>query len=353
MGSRQRLEELSLLNVLFCLLVVFIHVLSQAVSSLDRLSWQYALVLIPQRLAFVSVPGFFFLSGLKLTLPREHPVPLGRYYLGRAKALLLPYLLAAAIYYLFFVAIGWYSFSPGQFLRETALGSLSAQFYFLIALIQFILLTPLFRALSRRWDPILLLPLALGVTWLSSMYLPSVLQLFVPDSSFPYSALLFTSYLVYYLAGCCAGSRYPRFLALLEENFPLLCWSTLFFGSADAIVSVLAFSGRRNAPYLEMLHTLYILSAILLLCCCAARHKELMRGAGSPLLTSIDRASYLIYLYHCLVITIFNIFAPRVVGSRIAVLLLLRMITVYLTTIAGCVLWQRLWAAVRKAIRHE
>lgn len=350
MGSRQRLEELSLLNVLFCLLVVFIHVLSQAVSSLDRLSWQYALVLIPQRLAFVSVPGFFFLSGLKLTLPRERPVPLGRYYLGRTRTLLLPYLLAAAVYYLFFVAIGWYSFSPVQFLRETALGSLSAQFYFLIALIQFILLTPLFRALSRRWAPALLLPLALGITWLSSMYLPSILQLFAPDSSFPYSGLLFTSYLVYYLAGCCAGSRYPRFLALLEKNRSLLSWSALLFGGADGIISVLAFSGRRNAPYLEMVHTLYILSAILFLFRWAVRHRELAR---KPLTAAIDRASYLIYLYHCLVITVFNIFAPRAVGGGTAVLLLLRMITVYPVTIAGCVLWQRLRAAIRRAIRHE
>lgn len=76
--SQPRRPELSRLNVLFCLLVVFIHVASHPVSTLDPLSWQYALVLIPQRLAFVSVPGFFLLSGLKLTLPRTSP-PSGQF----------------------------------------------------------------------------------------------------------------------------------------------------------------------------------------------------------------------------------------------------------------------------------
>lgn len=348
MAHSRRLEELSILNVLFCMLVVLIHVLAHAVVSLDKAGWQYALVLVPQRLAFVSVPGFFFLSGVKLALPRETPQRLGEYYLGRLKNLLLPYLLAAAVYYLFFVAIGWYPFSPAQFARETALGTLSAQFYFLIALAQFILLTPLFRWLGRRYHPAVLLPLALGITWLSSIYFNSILQLFNPSSAFPYGDRVFTSYLVYYLAGCCAGARYDRFPALLAENRSLLTAAALFFGAADSAISVLAFSGRRAAPYLELVHTLYILSAILALHGWAIRHKAILQGAGGRLLRAVDRASYLIYLYHCLVITLFNSLAPRLVGHRVSVQLLLRIIVVYPVSIAGCVLWQRLWAAVRK-----
>lgn len=350
--ARRRLEELSILNVLFCLLVVLIHVLSHAVGALDRTGWQYALVLIPQRLAFVSVPGFFFLSGLKLTLPRDDGPDLGAYYLGRIRKLVLPYLLAAAIYYLYFVYIGWYAFSPAQFARETALGTLSAQFYFLIALMQFILLTPLFRYLARRYAPVLLLPLALGITWLSAMYFNSVLQLISPDAAFLYGDRIFTSYLVYYLAGCCAGQHYPRCLALLEENRPLIAASALFWGTADAVISLLAFSGRRSAPYLEIVHTLYILSAILFLLGWAGRHKALLSGEKGGLLRAVDRASYLIYLYHCLAITIFNRRAPGLVGERVSVLLILRILVIYPVTIAGCILWQRLWAAVKNFRQH-
>lgn len=350
---RRRLEELSILNVLFCMLVVLGHVLSHPISVLDRTSWQYAAVLIPQRLALVSVPGFFFLSGLKLTLPREHEPSLGTYYLGRARKLLLPYLLAAAVYYFTFIRLGWYSFSLTQFVKETALGTLSAQFYFLIALVQFILLTPLFRFLSRRYSPVLLLPAALAVTWLSSMYLNDILQIFSPGAAFAYSDRVFTSYLIYYLAGCCAGQHYPRCLALLEENRSLVTFSTLFWGTADVVVSVLAFSGRRWAPYLELVHTLHVLSAILFLLDLARRHTGVLRGAGARLFQAVDRAGYLIYLYHCLVITLFNRLAPRLVGDRVGVLLVLRFLVVYPVSIGGCILWQRLWAAVKGRIKRH
>ena len=284
------------------------------------------------------------LSGLKLTLPRGEEPSLTAYYLGRVKRLLLPYLLAAAVYYLYFVRIGWYSFSPAQFLRETALGTLSAQFYFLVALMQFILLAPLFRRLARRYAPVLLLPLALGITWLSSMYFNTVLQLAIPDAAFPYGDRIFTSYLVYYLAGCCAGQHYPRVLALLEENRPLLTASALFFGGADGVISGLAFSGRRSAPYLELIHTLYILSAILVLLGWARRHTALMSGSRGPLLRATDRASYLIYLYHCLAITLFDAAASRLVVAREGPLLLLRLLIVLSAAIGGSVLWQKLRA---------
>lgn len=345
--ARRRLEELSTLNVLFCLLVILIHVLSHAVVSLEKTSWQYALVIVPQRLAFVSVPGFFYLSGVKLTLPREHPQPLGDYYLGRIKNILLPYLLAAAVYYLFFVTIGWYTFSPAQFIRETALGTLSSPFYFLVTLVQFILLAPLFQNLTRRYHPVLLIPLAMGLTWLSSMYFNSILQIFCPGGSFRYSDRIFTSYLIYYLAGCCTGARYEKLPRFLAENRPLLNTAAVFFALADGFISLLAFSGRRAAPYLELIHTLYILSTIFALHGWAIRRGAL-KGIGGRFWKSADQASYLIYLYHSLVITIFNIIAPRVVGGRVAVLLLLRILVVYPISIGGCILWQRTWAAIRK-----
>lgn len=344
MPQTRRRPELSRLNVLFCLLVVFIHTASHPVSVLDKLSWQYALVLIPQRLAFVAVPGFFLLSGVKLTLPRTRPQTLAAYWKGRARNILLPYLLAAAIYYLTFIKLGWFPFSLGDFARYLVTGSLSAPFYFLIALFQFILLAPLFQWLAQRWSPVLLLPFALGLTWISSMNLNAVLQLFVPSAAFPYADRVFTSYLFYYLAGCCIGVRYQDFLDLLADNRGLITALFAFFACADGGISLLAFSGRRGAPYLELVHTLYIISAILFLYTLAAR-------TASPLprwAAAIDRASFLVYLYHCLVITLFNDFAARFGMGRVSVLFVLRVLMVYSVTIGGAVLWQTLYAKLTR-----
>jgi ABC-type transporter Mla maintaining outer membrane lipid asymmetry permease subunit MlaE len=46
---------------------------------------------------------------------------------------------------------------------------------------------------------------------------------------------------------------------------------------------------------------------------------------------------------------VFNIIAPRIVGGRVSVLLLLRILVVYPVSIAGCILWQRLWAGVKQS----
>ena len=165
MSLAKRKSELSWLNVWFCLLVVFIDAASQPASVLDKHSWQSDLLMIPQRLAFVAVPGFFLLSGVKLTLPRSRPQTIASYWRGRCRSILLPYLLAVLVYYFTFVfLLRWFPFSWRELARYTVTGSLSAPFCFLIALFQFILLFPLFRWLARRWSAAVLLPFALGLT---------------------------------------------------------------------------------------------------------------------------------------------------------------------------------------------
>lgn len=234
MSQGTRKKELSLLNLLFCILVVLIHCLSQPVSVLDHNSWQFALVLCVQRLAFVSVPGFFFLSGLKLTLFADRHRSLIKYWLGRVRTILLPYILAVAIYYLYFWTHNYFPFSLADFGGYLVRGDLSSHFYFVVALMQFVVLTPLFLWLARRFDPAILLPFALGLTWLSSLYLQPILSTILPGVEFPYGDRVFLSYLVYYLAGCCAGQAYPKFLALLEHNAPLIAVLAVVFAAWDA-----------------------------------------------------------------------------------------------------------------------
>ena len=339
MASTQRREELSALNVLFCLLVVFIHVASHPVSVLDKMSWSYALILMAQRLAFVSVPGFFLLSGVKLTLPRKKEQTLGAYYLGRAENLLYPYVITSLIYYLVFVLwLKWFPFSLKDFSLYLVRGGLSAQFYFLIALTQFIILAPLFRWLARRWSPLLLIPFSVGIMWLSSMYFNGILQVFVPDATFKYSDRIFTSYLAYYMAGCCIGEHYPQFKEFVGKNRGLIWVLAVFFALSDAGLSVLTFSGRRYIPYLEHIHTMYIFSAILALFDLALR---LPSPLPSPV-RKIDRVSFSVYLWHCLVITLFNYYAPQLGLTRVSAQFIARLFVTYGVTIGGCLLWRKL-----------
>ena len=101
-NSKKRLTEISCMNILFCLLVIWIHVNSEPIGALDRtgILWN-VLFFLWKGSAFV-VQGFIFLSAFKLFL-KDKPMQYGKFYLGRIKQIILPYILCAAVYYLYFV----------------------------------------------------------------------------------------------------------------------------------------------------------------------------------------------------------------------------------------------------------
>lgn len=348
MAEKKRLSELSVLNLLFCFMVLWSHCSGHPITVLDHSSWQYGLMISLQRLSFVSVSGFFFLSGVKLTLNStgSPPPPLRRYWAKRVKAIFLPYLLAVAVYYVYFVGRGYFPFSLGELAGYAIRGDLSAPFYFVIALAQFVLLVPLFRWLPRRWSPSVLLPISLGITWLSALYCNEILGLLIPGAHFAYNDRLFTTYLVYYVGGCCAGQNYPRFLELLDRNRPLLTACALFFAGADLFFSWKFFVSGQSVPFLEMIHTLYQLTAIPALFAVAVHHPFTL----SPLARRMDRASFLVYLYHSLVITWFNDLAWRLGIGRVSVQFLLRVVTVYSLTFLGAMSWQWVLSQVRRPL---
>ncbi len=354
MAASTRKPELSWLNVLFCLLVVFIHVAAHPVSTLDKTSWQSLLVLIPQRLAFVSVPGFFLLSGVKLFLREDKPAPLLPYYVKRGKTVLLPYLIAVAVYYLYFVWRGYFSFSLGDLVRYWLLGNVSSHFYFVVALIQFILLVPLWRFVVRRYDPVLVLPFSLGLSWLCARHLGSFLALLIPGLEFPYSDRVCFTYLIYYLAGCYIGTNYEAFLRLLDRNKTLIWFLFGCFTLGDSVLSALLFTGRAPVPYLEEVHIGYQMSGILFFFWLAARWRD--KPLPRPV-RALDSVSYLVYLYHGLTITLFQSLAARLGLVRIGTQFLLRTLFVYTVTIAAALLWRRViqWPnhSKKEGINHE
>lgn len=95
-----------------------------------------------------------------------------------------------------------------------------------------------------------------------------------------------------------------------------------------------------------MAHLTYLLAAIAFCFYIAVRiARPLPR-----LLARVDRASYLIYLYHALVISAFDLLLARLGANDIGAQFALRLLAVYLGTPTLCSLWQIGFAAVKKAI---
>lgn len=344
MAPGKRRPELSWLNLAFCALVLWSHSSSYALTHLDHNSWQYALMYSLQRMCFVSVYGFFFLSGLKLTLSRKKPPSPLAFWAKRGKSLVLPYCLAVAVYYVWFCAVlHYFPFSLPDYLGYLIRGDLSSPFYFAVALIQFTLFAPLLRRLAEGCSALLLVPASMVITLLSTVYFNDVLRIFLPEASFPYSDRVFTTYLVYYLAGCCAGRRYDEFLDMLKRNRTFICVMTAFLAATDIILRWFSYTGRRSVPFTFLTAMLFYLSAILYSFLAALRLPQKM---PKPL-AAINQASFLIYLYHSLALSWIDYLLQRLGITRVSAVFPLRASFTFIVTPAVCILWQRLWAAIK------
>ncbi len=310
--AKERKPALSLLNVLFCLVVLFIHCISYPVSHYAPGCLAHAILVIFWRLSSFVVPGFILLSGVKLFLTGKDALPYPKYLRGRIKGVILPYAVAFCLYFLLFWAVGVYRPDLGFLLKTFVLGSLVYHLYFIPILFQFDLLFPLWKGTIPTKSPLLLLPFALAFTIFCESHLPSLFTAAFPGHTLLYNDRLFTSYLFYWLAGCYIGKNYEAFTGLLRENFSWICGIFGTFMLLNGYFSVLAYGGFRAVPFMNSLHSLYVASALFFLFALAEKLPA-ERLSASKLLKRLDGATFHIYLYH-----VFVLYAADFVLSKLA-----------------------------------
>ena len=72
--------------------------------------------------------------------------------------------------------------------------------------------------------------------------------------------------------------------------------------------------------------------------------------ARPPLAQKMDRASFLVYLYHSLLITWFNDFIPHLGITKVSLQFLLRVAFIYPVTFLLCILWQWGYGRVKEVL---
>ncbi len=333
----KRKPELAWMSLAFCLMVLFSHCAGHPITHLRTDSWQFALLLLLQRLTYVSVYGFFVISGIKFMLPRSKPLKWREYFKSRAKGLLLPYLAANVIYYVFYCwVVHYYIPDWGTFFNYLLHGNLVSPFYYLIVMFQLTLLGPAFKWVSEHIPAKISLPIALAISWGSELYLSKLIGLLIPGYMYQWSDRTVTTYLVYYLAGCYIGLHYDRFTAALKRAWlPVIVLFAALAGADLYLLYQLRVKGVWSAlvPYA---HLAYLLAAILF-CFCAA----LWLDRPLPrLLARIEKASFLIYLYHSILISALEWLSFRLNITDVGVLFCLRVPLIYIGTPILCILWQ-------------
>ena len=183
-----KLKNISLMNVFMCFCVIIIHITSYPIenSEIDK-TWVLILFCINKFLRF-AVPCFVFLSGYKLYRRyKNEKIDIKKFYFGRLKKIVIPYIICYIIYFFYFYNKGWIGFS--DFMRGLVTGRMAAHFYYVIFTIQLYILFPLILILFEKNSN-----LTLAISCLSTIIMNQVI-------SFKYDYLIFVTWILYFVFG--------------------------------------------------------------------------------------------------------------------------------------------------------
>ncbi len=335
---KKRMFELSFMNVVLCLLVVFIHVSSEAVINLQKQSFQFFAVSSFNRAIAFVVQGFIFLSALKLVKFSKN-FSAKRFYLGRARTIVLPYVLWVVIYYIYFMRNGYFTFNLRELARYVLVGDLVSHFYFIVLIVQFYALAPLWLALSRRMSAFSLVALG-GAVSLAASFVPVFLAR--ASVGFPYTDRVFVTYMIYWMLGCAAGKDYDKFKSALMSHRGAVYFAFAALCLADAAFYHRAVTGGAVFAFAEQLHILYCTAAILavFVLSCSVKEFDEKSGRCGAFFATLDMSTYNMYLSHCLVIFICNDYMNRLGIVSLGIRYALRCVFVYFITLTLCMAWQ-------------
>ena len=171
--SKRFIHSINYMRGLCMLGVIGIHVGSVDLATATP---NLGLVAVLEILSRFSVPAFFFLSafGMFYSQPLSKPFVYKDYLRRRLRTVAVPCLAWSLIYTVFTSVIShnWQVFSPYQFVRTLWYGLAMYHIYFLVILLWFYFLMPLWRPLLRfmDWKPLLWFPLLFAVNMVFNFY---------------------------------------------------------------------------------------------------------------------------------------------------------------------------------------
>ncbi len=287
-SERKRNFELDRMNVLYCLIVVFIHVFGIYTMKLTQGSRLQMLSSVFMKNCAFVVQGFMFLSAYKYSMIyKNKKINYKRFLWSRIKKVAVPYIVSVCVYYVVYYKIAYVPvLDVKELLWYILRGDLAAHFYFVPAILQFYLLMPLWIWLSKKLNPMLLV---LGGTLIFLLWLYYFAGICV------FFDRIFLSYLPFWAAGLAAG----RNDGVFRKKVISCGWLI-----AAVYIILYVFNGfAREAQLfspvgLEIVHTLYCFGAILLTYLIFSKDE---RGL-SLVAGGINSLSFEIYLWHCLLL---------------------------------------------------
>lgn len=351
---KRKITEISVFEFFLCMFVILIHLLSEGVDGSMYVEgypkWSVMSIIFYSvtRLTTFAVPAFIFTSALKLFYKYgDSKFHYFRFLWGRFRKIYVPYLIAVAVYYLVFCfLLHFEEFTPFRLkkLLECIITSdISAQFYFVLLIIQFYLLMPLWMLISKNksftFTSVMIL-LAFGITIASRMWFPTL-----DAEKFGYIAQIFTmhktftSYLIFWILGMYVGLYYDSFARLMDHSKPLIYAGWFLLAITHCVLSYMEFGGLIRYTLEPFIVVFFCFFSMFGFYTYAKNLTFALESRGKGFLTSISGASYDIYLIHCLIITVMFRILYRLDVTDIFARFAYNALVTYILSIVFCVLW--------------
>lgn len=324
------------MNVLFCLMVIFIHISATPVVSLISGTPLHLAFFVPWRLFACVVQGFIFLSAVKLYSHAPKKGTYRSFLKKRLKKIVLPYFLVALLFFFLLNRVGMIEVSLLEFPLRLLDGSLCYHLYFIPLLLQFYLLKPLwdklYKVLQKPVAAYLLIALSFVLSVVIIDYLPIITYRHF-GWTYPYADRTFLCYLVYWVAGMTVGIHYDSFKDFVKRHALKLLPLIFVIMGIEALWSFRLFRGT-YVENMTLFHSFYSLFGILFVYIVSLFFGE--RLMENRLLKSMDASSYYVYLLHPLFLIAADVLISRMTILGTLVPFLVRAIFTYVGTFLFC-----------------
>ncbi len=335
---KKKITEISVFEFFMCMFVITIHLLSDGIDTFPKWSGSSIAFFSLTKLITFAVPGFVFTSAIKLFYKygdRKFNYPV--FLIGRFLKVYIPYVIAVCIYYLVFVFCmdldGFGTFDAKTLFQFIINGNISAQFYFVILIVQLYLLMPIWILLGRiksKAFGISFIAVSAILTVLSRMYFPQCAEAvltFIKNSGLPYTEQIavptlielsaytnkfFTSYLVFWVSGMYIGINYDDFSEKITSAKPVIYIGWLVLALSHCILSYMSFCNLISYSLEPVIVVLFCIFSIFGFYIYINNLTVSLEKMGKVFLTSIANASYDIYLIHPLIITLMNYYLGHI-----------------------------------------
>ncbi len=320
-------KELNYFNAFACIGVILVHVLSIGITSLNRDSIQLFIIFMPWKIAAYVVPAFLFSGAVKMALSfdSEKTENYFKYIAKRFLKIYLPYCLWVVVYYLYFLKLGWVEKGIMPLIKYILVGDLSAQFYYVVIVMQFYILMPLWKLLVKHVPFFIGVPFAGLITVFMLKFDPLIWQLGI---NFPYRSIMFVTYLVFWVIGLYTGKHYEDIKNALKSSG---------FSVVLSVVTVILITVIHHWQYAKGVYVFDgdvlkfftdILTVFVMLYICITIENSCFKKI-KKFLSFIHKSSFSVYLSHCLVLQIVTNYLTGKGVADIGILLGIRAVACY------------------------